>query len=180
MLARSVFAIGSLALIAAATFQPRPAADNPVLLGAGLNNCDIDVRSDSSGEAQVYWKEYPAAHAVQYEIWDRYNDTLLAGNALAEDELQLKAPTQVASVVKTNTVVFEYDTVNNWVTLTILNSLGDVQKYEKVPAEGRYDPIGPFVEPVATVVRRDAAGKRRIRITAENFGIIYSFTLSDA
>lgn len=180
MFTRSTLVLTCVALAATVGLNSHSDDIHPRLPGQGLNNCDIDLRANESGEAQVYWKENSATHAVEYEVWDRYSDALLAGNALAENEIQLKAPHMDGATLKTNTVVFVYDTANKTVDLTITNALGDVQEYKKMTPEGDYDPIGPFVEPTMEVARRGAEGKRRIRITCENFGLTYSFTLSDA
>ncbi len=180
MITKACLALGSLSVLVA-TLQPLRPDTTPRLPGQGLNNCEIDPRDDDHNEVQVYAKKNDGTNAVEFEIWDRYSDALLMGDANATSEIQIKTPYKDSSGnMHLNTAVFSYNKGENTVYLTITNAMGDVEKFEKLTPDGTFDPIGEYSGPTMEVVRRGVGDKRRIRISAQNYGITYSFTLSDA
>lgn len=174
MFSKPILALGSLALATLAIHPPALLGDQSRLKGQGLNNCDIDVRPRSSGEAQVYWADAGnGKHGIEYDIWDTQSDALLVGNADATTEIQVKTGGK-------NTVSFNYNTATGKVELVIVNVDGDRIEQLKLDPVGEYDPLGPLVEPTTEIVRRNAENKRRIRFSATNYGLTFEFTLSDA
>ena len=181
MITKACLALGSLSLLLCVAPRTAPVDDPPRLPGQGLNNCEIDPRDDDHNEVQVYAKKDDANYAVQFEIWDRYSDALLMGDGNATKEIQIKTPYKDSSgTLHKNTASFSYSKGENAVYLTITNALGDTEKFDKLTPDGTYDPIGEYSGPTMEVVRRGVGDKRRVRISAQNYGITYSFTLSDA
>jgi hypothetical protein len=79
-----------------------------------------------------------------------------------------------------NSVVFKYDQGGTKkVTLELLNANGDKYSFPPVDPDGEYDRLALPVEPVWTDVRHPTDPSLRcIRVSAENFGITYAFTLA--
>jgi hypothetical protein len=187
MLTRSVLALGSLSVLACAVLAPRalrsaspalepgpaPQASGDQGHGQGLNGCDIDLRADDTHheEVQAFWKANNQ-HAVQYDLWDRNSDAMMIGDANG-------APGVLVKAGGPNSVVFRYDEASKQVMLDLVNAAGDKYSFAPVEPDGRFDRLALPVDPTWTDVRHPTDPSLRcIRVSAENFGITYAFTLA--